>query len=196
MSAEERIKESLLKLLSHKSLGKISVTEIAKDANVSRVTFYKIFTDKQEVLDKILEEYTAEFNNICNNNLSILYKIDFSDLDSFLADLTPHIFNLISFLYQKKEMIHMLMNSSDVNILKVTYNIFLPHFRTWLPQKFHLNYEPETLDQYCDFLTRGGALLIGNWFRSNFKQSPKKITDILLNMVGPNLYALYHRENH
>ena len=197
MNSEDKIKKALIILLSQKNFDKISVTEICDEAHVSRVTFYKNFVDRQDVLNQIINEFTKKLDNVFSNRINVLNPIDFSNINVFKSSLMPHVLEIISFLYHEKDVIQVFMTtSSEVNILKIIYDLFLTHFKTWLPQKFHLNYSPETLNQYCDFLTRGSALLIGNWFRKNFKQSPQEITTILVNMIAPNLYGLYHRDNH
>ncbi|WP_075491989.1 TetR-like C-terminal domain-containing protein, partial [Enterococcus thailandicus] len=146
---------------------------------------------------QIINEFTKKLDNVFSNRINVLNPIDFSNINVFKSSLMPHVLEIISFLYHEKDVIQVFMTtSSEVDILKIIYDLFLTHFKTWLPQKFHLNYSPETLNQYCDFLTRGSALLIGNWFRKKFKQSPQEITTILVNMIAPNLYGLYHRDNH
>ncbi|MEQ7179154.1 TetR/AcrR family transcriptional regulator [Enterococcus thailandicus] len=197
MNSEDKIKKALIILLSQKNFDKISVTEICDEAHVSRVTFYKNFVDRQDVLNQIINEFTKKLDNVFSNRINVLNPIDFSNINVFKSSLMPHVLEIISFLYHEKDIIQVFMTtSSEVDILKIIYDLFLTHFKTWLPQKFHLNYSPETLNQYCDFLTRGSALLIGNWFRKKFKQSPQEITTILVNMIAPNLYGLYHRDNH
>ncbi|WP_270344503.1 TetR/AcrR family transcriptional regulator [Enterococcus thailandicus] len=197
MNSEDKIKKALIILLSQKNFDKISVTEICDEAHVSRVTFYKNFVDRQDVLNQIINEFTKKLDNVFSNRINVLNPIDFSNINVFKSSLMPHVLEIISFLYHEKDVIQVFMTtSSEVDILKIIYDLFLTHFKTWLPQKFHLNYSPETLNQYCDFLTRGSALLIGNWFRKKFKQSPQEITTILVNMIAPNLYGLYHRDNH
>ncbi|WP_459904689.1 TetR/AcrR family transcriptional regulator [Enterococcus thailandicus] len=197
MNSEDKIKKALIILLSQKNFDKISVTEICDEAHVSRVTFYKNFVDRQDVLNQIINEFTKKLDNVFSNRINVLNPIDFSNINVFKSSLMPHVLEIISFLYHEKDVIQIFMTtSSEVDILKIIYDLFLTHFKTWLPQKFHLNYSPETLNQYCDFLTRGSALLIGNWFRKKFKQSPQEITTILVNMIAPNLYGLYHRDNH
>ena len=197
MNSEDKIKKALIILLSQKNFDKISVTEICDEAHVSRVTFYKNFVDRQDVLNQIINEFTKKLDNVFSNRINVLNPIDFSNINVFKSSLMPHVLEIISFLYHEKDIIQVFMTtSSEVDILKIIYDLFLTHFKTWLPKKFHLNYSPETLNQYCDFLTRGSALLIGNWFRKNFKQSPQEITTILVNMIAPNLYGLYHRDNH
>ncbi|PTO34195.1 TetR/AcrR family transcriptional regulator [Enterococcus mundtii] len=194
MYSEDKIKDALITLLSEKNLDKIKVSEIAAVADVSRVTFYKYFSDKESVFEQILTDFTASLDQIFFNNVKALNKIDFSDINKIKSDLTPHAFEIISFLYEKKKLIQTLMlPTTHTNILKISYDKFYQHFKLWLPQKFQINYDPKTLNQYSDFLTRGTALLLGTWFRKGFKQSPQEMTEIVINVLSPSLYNIYHR---
>lgn len=55
---------ALIKLLEEKSFSAISVSELCKTANISRMTFYRYFDTKEDVIDKYLDmrfrEYHAE----------------------------------------------------------------------------------------------------------------------------------------
>ncbi|MFV5900145.1 TetR/AcrR family transcriptional regulator [Enterococcus faecalis] len=194
MYSEDKIKDALITLLSEKNFDKIKVSEIAAAADVSRVTFYKYFRDKESVLQQILTDFTASLDQIFYNNVKALNKIDFSDINKIKSDLTPHAFEIVSFLYEKKKLIQTLMlPTTNTNILKISYDKFYQQFKLWLPQKFQINYDPKTLNQYSDFLTRGTALLLGTWFRKGFKQSPQEMTEIVINVLSPSLYNIYHR---
>ena len=194
MYSEDKIKEALITLLSQKDMDKIRVSEITNMAGISRVTFYKQFNDKDSVLEKIIQDFTTKLDQIFHANVKNLNKIDFSDVANIKAGLTPHTYEIFSFFYYEKNLIQTLMlPTSDVNILKIIYDNFYHHFKLWLPQKFQINYDPKTLKQYSDFLTRGTALLIGTWFRKGFSQSPQEMTEIVLNVLSPSLYNIYHR---
>lgn len=64
MDAKALMAQALKKLLTQKSLGTISVTDIVNQAKLSRATFYRHFRDKYDlmiwiyrsVIDKIIDE--------------------------------------------------------------------------------------------------------------------------------------------
>ena len=55
------ITEALLLLIKTKSLDDISITEIIEKAGVSRVSFYRNFLSKEDVLERHLTRITDEF---------------------------------------------------------------------------------------------------------------------------------------
>ncbi|MDN6205454.1 MAG: TetR/AcrR family transcriptional regulator, partial [Staphylococcus simulans] len=54
----EQIKSTLLGLLDTHSFETITVTMICEQTSISRRTFYNHFSDKFEVIDEIMNDYT------------------------------------------------------------------------------------------------------------------------------------------
>ena len=59
---EQRIKDALLKLLANKPLADITVSELAREAHVSRSTFYEHFGNPDDVYDVLMAEISAEMS--------------------------------------------------------------------------------------------------------------------------------------
>jgi len=54
---KKMLKDSLLELLEHKELSRITVTEICENADVHRSTFYKHYEDPPALLREIEQDY-------------------------------------------------------------------------------------------------------------------------------------------
>ena len=50
------IKESFMQLIEEKGYSKVSISEITERAMINRNTFYLHYCDKEDLVDKILEE--------------------------------------------------------------------------------------------------------------------------------------------
>ena len=61
---EQRIRDALLKLLANKPLADITVSELAREAHVSRSTFYEHFGNPDDVYDVLMAEISAELSAI------------------------------------------------------------------------------------------------------------------------------------
>ncbi len=63
--ATNQITNALIKLLEAKPIGEISISKIAETAGVSRVTFYRNYEDKADILRQkivqLLDDHYAEF---------------------------------------------------------------------------------------------------------------------------------------
>lgn len=61
--ARECMVEALIRLLNTKPLSEISVTEIARKAGVSRMTYYRNYSSKEEIFTTYLEDIFETFRN-------------------------------------------------------------------------------------------------------------------------------------
>lgn len=196
LTTDNRLKNALVDLLISTPIEKIRVGEISEKSNVSRVTFYKHYLNKEDLLDSLIEDYFHGLDKVYVNNIRVLMHTDFSDINKIKNDLLPGAKSITRYFYNNRKTITALMSpNSGIDFLKIQYNAFYKQFHEWLPQKFLINYDPKTLNEYCDYLTRGSALIIGTWFRKNFEQTPDEIAEILITILSPNFHNLYHK-NH
>lgn len=66
LKTRKAIKEALLKLIDKKGYERITIQDIANEAMINRNTFYLHYTDKIDLLDKLLAE-SMEKLNVCLN---------------------------------------------------------------------------------------------------------------------------------
>ena len=57
------IKDTFLNLLENKDITNITVTEICKEADINRATFYRYYIDIYDLLTKVEEEFTDELKS-------------------------------------------------------------------------------------------------------------------------------------
>lgn len=65
-NVEEYIIDSLFALMKNKRYENISITEIVKKAGASRVSFYRNFNSKEDIVAKWIDKVTDEFLNRSN----------------------------------------------------------------------------------------------------------------------------------
>ena len=75
----KKIIETGKELFWKHGIKKISVEEICKEANVSKMTFYKFFPNKiefaQYILDNVIEESLVKFQEIVDSDISFTEKV-------------------------------------------------------------------------------------------------------------------------
>ncbi len=67
------LKEALLRLLETKSIEKINVSELCREADINRATFYHHFTDPHDVLVEVeqgIVDEIEQFSNLKNGEVS------------------------------------------------------------------------------------------------------------------------------
>ena len=63
-TAKDYITEGLFQLMERKDYNKITITDITNRAGVNRVTFYRNFSSKEEVIKSYLEQSFKEWGSI------------------------------------------------------------------------------------------------------------------------------------
>ncbi len=89
--AKDYITEALFLLMKKKDYKNITITDITKRAGVNRVTFYRNFNSKDEIINKYLEnsfaEWGKEWEESGDNNIAFRLFKYFSDNRDFIKIL-------------------------------------------------------------------------------------------------------------
>ena len=70
---KKAITDTVFSLMQEKSLSEISITEIANTANVSRSSFYRNYSSKEDVLVTLVRDVLDDFRDSADYNLSDVY---------------------------------------------------------------------------------------------------------------------------
>jgi AcrR family transcriptional regulator len=98
---KENIRQVALELFSSYGVQKVSIAEIAKNANVSQVTIYNYFGSKDgllyDVISDVLDKYLQEFTQIMESGLPFPEIIDIfiSEKTKDLAMMNPEFLKLM-----------------------------------------------------------------------------------------------------
>jgi AcrR family transcriptional regulator len=65
--SQEAIKKAVTELMSEKSFDDITIQDIADRADVNRGTIYLHYTDKYDLLDKMIEEHMDNLRELCQS---------------------------------------------------------------------------------------------------------------------------------
>ena len=152
------IKESLIKLLQTKDIHKITVTDICKEADINRGTFYTHYNDpldllqniEDELFNKILE-YLSEDTNP-ESLLTVLTKVfelakDNKELCKILLfkEGDNRILNRILYIANNDNIIKFQSNSKNVKRLdRLTVHDFLDRLRLMTMQNTRSSHQQNT----------------------------------------------------
>ncbi len=162
----ENLKNALIELLLEKKYSEITVADIAKKASVSRGTFYQHFLDKDDLATTIGNETSKRFWNILSKgNLDKKDKI-LESLECIKAD-AKH-FKAIS------QAPHVQFSKTVQALLEqlITTNVNL---RNRIKQKTNIS-DDLIIQAFCASFER----IISAWIESDFQQSPKEISEIIV----------------
>lgn len=155
---KDYITTSLLSLLKKKPLDKITITEIIQKAGVSRISFYRNFSSKENILEKYLIKITDKF--IEETNIS--FKND---------DLKTYFITLFTHLSKYKDFTLDLYKSNCLYLIEMQFKRV---FNT-------RNYD---YDKYQKQFYIGGIYNIYYyWLTNGFKETPEELSCKLVNLM-------------
>lgn len=151
---KECIADALLILMKKENFEKISITEITKLANVGRVTYYRHFKSKEDILiykiDLLLEQWTND-NKLC----------DFKTHEEVFVSLFQYFLTI-------RETIDIIIKSGmESALLMANYRIF--------EQKADLPISEAY--KYC-YHSMGLSGLLLSWVKRGMKETPQEMGKI------------------
>lgn len=158
------IAESLLRLMEEKPFEKITITEIVKRASVSRMTFYKYYSSKLEVLSDYMYEIVNDYMKESRRRTDIGNFRDYK-----------HICHCFTFFKQYSSFILILIHA---NMHAVIMNALNDYMDTYvLPTSEFSRYE---LYYYAGALCNTYL----KWIESGMHESPDEIAMMVKLAVG------------
>lgn len=158
-NVNEYIIESLFQLMKRKKYSDISITEITNKAGVGRVSFYRNFNSKEDIIRKWIDNVTTSFLKSSNINYEkdtleeYFYKL-FSHLNNYKEETT---------LIYKAELIYLLKNKFEETFLELNKYKY---------------------DNYKSYFIIGGIFNIYYyWIRNEYKESPKELSLKLVDLL-------------
>lgn len=177
--------------LQNKPLDKISINEVSRKIGISRVTFYRYFRNKQDVLDTMLEQFLVEFDDLLKHKFTNIEAFKMTTTRDVKQVLFDYTLGLVTFFYTNKSRIKILTESSDeIVFMDILHSTYYNHFVRSLTDTFSFNWDKQTIVNYSLFITGGVKSIIEEWYHTDFLLSPEEITKQILNMLTPFLQEL------
>lgn len=159
MLASEYITEALFELMTEKEYSEITVTDIAKKAKVSRISFYRSFETKEDIIRKRLHTITDSF--IAESGIS--FKND---------SLQDYIITLFEHLLKEREIGTTLQNAGMLYMVN-------DEFERIFAQNYSNNYSVYKIR----FVSGGLFNIYRYWLVNGCRETPDELAVILEDML-------------
>lgn len=150
-----QLTNTLLELLKEKDLSMISISDITNAANVSRNSFYRNYTDKEDIIQKyihkLITNWSNEYNHPENDSNAIMY-----------GSLFAHLKKNQDFYFLLKER----------NLFHLFLNVFIELYGA---KANHSNMEAYV----SSFITYGTYGWIESWIARGMQESAETMTELL-----------------
>lgn len=157
------IAKTLIKLMEVKSIEDITITELVKEANVSRMTFYKYYKTKQEVLSDYMYEIVNEYMEDAKKKPEIGGLHDYK-----------HICHCFQFFQQFSQFILILIQANMYSVIINALNNYMDTYvlPTTNRSKYELYYYAGAI---CNTYIK--------WVESGMEETPEEIAEIVYQHV-------------
>ena len=170
------IKKALAKLVHEKDIGKITVSDIIREADISRGTFYAHYSDVHAVVEQIEAE---EMKNL----------IDFVErfgFEKLVTDVDEFIENICIYMSRDVEYYRMIAQSNILNnFLWRLVNVYYENLLAYTMNILNATNRDEA-ELYIIYITSGAKTIILSWLNGEINGTPAEIGQRLGKLIRLN----------
>lgn len=161
---QAELEESLLSLLRIRDYAQITVTDICRQANIPRRTFYHYFNSKDEILDSVIEKLMLS----CNLNTMF-------DFESGVAAAKDSYLRFFLFWTEHRDFLELLLKHGLEGRLILFTSQWLHDGNVFLPFPRHMN--PDLMGLGRSVASSGFFALLFHWCRTGFRETPEEMAE-------------------
>lgn len=163
----QKITEALLNLMEKEPFEDITVTDITREAGVARLTFYRHFENKEQVL-------LAHLDAVFESYLSELLKMDDMNLKDGLC-------RCFEYWRRDTRLPGFLARSGTVPLIRQS-------FGKYLQRVLDTNIYPQELSYFQKKFIEGGLLLtMTDWMANPRGFTPEDMADMIIDLIDSNV---------
>lgn len=179
---EKLIKEVFLNILKTKDITKITVSEISKEANLGRGTFYLHFDDVYDLYESI--------ENDVLKNLKSIFESSFPTIDSNNSFKLAS--ELVSYIEENKDIFKIIVNSNARNtIYKIKKYFYDSVFDENAVMRLGIDKQYSLIESV--FVVSGIIGTLEKWIIDDFKVEKEEMAK-MMNTIIFKINSNYHRK--
>lgn len=185
--SKNMIKKAFAKLLHEKDISKITVTDIIKEAEISRGTFYAHYPDVYGLFEQIENEEMTKL-------MTFIHELGFESISDDPTKLIKEVFYYIN---NDLEYYKLLFLSKNADRFLIRIKDFLTDqiLSNEMIALYHASSTGEA-SIYISFFTAAVASVFIDWLKGNITVSIDELTDILSRIVTNALMGDNHLMEH
>lgn len=166
---EQKIKKAYGRLVQNKPASKVTVSDICREAQIHRTTFYGHFEDVIDLMNRVeVDQFIRLFNE---------FRID-DDWDMYRGMLA-----ITSFFHKYKEIIR--KHFTGMNRIDAP-NFFKPEILDHLAEKYSTSFHCKTeaeFQYFQSFYWAGVMSVLSEWLSADCRESPEEIAEIICRLL-------------
>ena len=171
------IKKAVVKLIHEKEFNKITVSDIIREADISRGTFYAHYSDVDSVLEHIENEELD----------ALMGYVDRFGLENIVTNVEVLIKQICEYMGRDIEYYRMLARSKVLNnfiwrLIEIYYDKLLD-----IVLAYEKADNKEEANSYLIYVTSGAKAVVHAWLEGNVKRTPDEVADTVSRLVKLNM---------
>lgn len=161
--------EALIDILKNKNVESVTVSELAKKADITRTTFYQYYRDPVEMLEKLQNEIAMDLNRIVEQT-------EGGDARGFFS-------LLFNFFYEDKSRAEILSFTirDKKGYEKMGYEIHKRYMLRWKDKLLDDNLKQ--YEYYRYYIIFGCIAVVENWVEHGMIETPEEMTEIATSLL-------------
>ena len=166
------LKEALMRLLETKEIGRISITELCREAGINRATFYRHYNLPQDVLAEIENDIVQKAQQI-------------AALPAQAGTQKIYVERLCEYVYENADVIRILIRSNtEANLFHMFDSCNMAMLETIMSARNDFAFDKNNLRLISAYLSGGGYHLIRAWLMDDVPKTPKEMAQFILDLLG------------
>lgn len=183
LKTKKMLAESLKKAMQTKPFSKITVSEIVKDCNINRKTFYYHFEDIYALLRWMLQEDAIEVVQ------SFDLMVDYEDAISFVMD----------YIEENNHIVNGVLDSfSRYELKRFFYEDFIQIITSIVEdaeKQYNTKLEEDYKEFVCQFYTEALTGMLIDWIKNRTKKDRQKISTYLSTTFKTSLLGIFENKS-
>ena len=159
------IRMALIKILASKPLGEVTVTELAKAADINRKTFYNYYSDVSMVVDEIENEIVEEF-------AAAIHKINFRELNKDPSE----IYLVLARLIEKDLEFYASVFAAEAQTSLLQKIVAPLKKQLWISFSDAVGSDAEGFEFLLEYTISGMIAVYQKWFNTGRKQDIEELS--------------------
>ena len=174
LRTQKKLKTALLQLLQENQLQQLTITEVTKQADCNRVTFYSHYKDLNELLAAIVEEHL--------DGLVSYFRKGFQDRERFSStDVQRHL-PIFEYIYEHQFIFQLIIKGE---VLPGSQNQFCESLAQVSATELRLEEKSDLeIPALNYFMTYGSLGFFLYWIKEDFKDAPEIMAEKLAALHG------------
>lgn len=179
LRSEKLIKKAFAKLLHEREFSKITVSDIVKEAEICRGTFYAHYLDINDLFEQMESEIVGDITEYINA----------TGVVAFLDNPRPTVEFCLALIEKDKEYYkNLLLNKSAAMISEKLIDNMREKFLTDITASLKLKSKEET-QTFLVFVSSGVEGLFIRWLKNDVPMSTDKVITMMCNMISACKFA-------